>query len=145
MHASQNAVADGPRSISIVGKIHQNPIWCRWKIHSVTFNGVDVTSQLDSNGLYTTPAINENSTLIIIYEQTNNAVNAPLSSTVRILPTAIGIKVTGGSVGDVVQVFTADGVLLKAVKADSTELDILLKKDKVYLVRVGQTTMKLRL
>ena len=40
-----------------------------WKIHTVTFNGEDVTSQLEEGSIYTTPEMLEDAVLNIAYEQ----------------------------------------------------------------------------
>ncbi len=40
-----------------------------WKIHSVTFNGEEVTTQLTEEGLFTTPALQADAVLNIAYEK----------------------------------------------------------------------------
>lgn len=116
-----------------------------WRIHSVTFNNYDVTNLLGSNGRYTTPTIYSNSTLNVVYEQGNNAVLSPLSPEIKILPTAKGIKVIGAAIGDNIRIYTIEGTLQKDIRADSTELEIPLNKDNVYIIKVGSSTMKLSL
>lgn len=116
-----------------------------WKIHSVTFNDNDVTNELDSNNSFTTPAINENSTLNVVYEQGSSAINAIQNSRVKILATSGGIRVTGANTDDVIQVYTTDGVLQQSVRAENSQVEIPLRKDNVYVVKVGAKTLKLRL
>lgn len=116
-----------------------------WKIHSVLFNGVDVTNQLDAQNVYTTPAITESSTLNVIYRQGNNAVLSPLSPEIKILPTAKGIKVIGAAIGDNIRIYTIEGTLQKDIRTESTELEIPLNKDNVYIIKVESSTMKLSL
>ena len=116
-----------------------------WKIHSVTFNDKDVTNELDSKNSFTTPVINENSTLIIVYEQENSAVNAVEYSNLKVFATSEGIRVTGVNVDDVIRVYNIDGVLKHSVRAESSQVEIPLHKDHVYVVKVGTKSLKLRL
>ena len=119
-----------------------------WKVHSVTFNEEDVSSQLDAEYRFTTPVITNNSMLSVIYEKdNNNAINSVLEedSSVKILCTSYGIKVTGTNTDDLVQVYSANGTLQKTVKAKSLQTNIDLDKGCVYIVKVGTKTMKLSL
>lgn len=118
--------------------------WEGWNIHSVSYNDEDVTGQLDETGTFTTPAINENATLIVAYEEDGgNAVKALSSSPVRIQGTSFGARVTGVNHGDVIQVYTLDGVLQKSIKADNHVTDILLTEQKIYIIKAGNKTVKL--
>ena len=105
-----------------------------WKIHSVTFNDNDVTNKLDSNNSFTTPEINESSTLSVVYEQEGSSVNMPQASEVKIQVTSYGIRVTGVHMDDVINVYAIDGILLESVRAQASQVDIPLHKDKVSLV-----------
>ena len=116
-----------------------------WKIHSVTFNDTDVTNKLSSGNTYTTPEITENSTLTVVYEQENSAVNAIQNSNVKILATSDGIRVTGVNSDDVIRVYTIDGTLKKSVRAEGSQIEITLHKNNIYVVKVGIKTVKLRL
>lgn len=117
-----------------------------WKIHSVTFNDTDVTDNLNEDNTFTTPAINESSTLAIVYEQTgNSSVYFVSKSTVKIQGMSYGIRVTDAEAGDTIQVFTADGVLQKSVQTEGQTTDIPLPRNNTYIIKVGPKTMKLSL
>ena len=117
-----------------------------WKIHSVAFNDDDVTSQLDAQGKYTTPAINENSTLMVVYEkEEENAVSSARESSVKIQGTSFGVRVTDDNMDDMIMVYSADGIQQKSVKVEGLITDIPLSKDKVYIIKVGTKTVKLSL
>ena len=117
-----------------------------WKIHSVAFNNDDVTSQLDDENHYTTPAINENSTLTIIYEKEEvNAVRTDRQSSVKVQSTSFGVRVTDDNMDDMIMVYSADGIQQKSVKVEGLITDIPLSKDKVYIIKVGTKTVKLSL
>ncbi len=115
-----------------------------WKIHSVTYNNTDVTSQLSSDNTFTTPTINSSSTLSIVYEEDNNtAVKSIRESSVKIHAMSFGIRVTDANIEDLIQVYSVDGILLKSSKPEGQTTDILLPNGNVYIVKVGTKTMKL--
>lgn len=116
-----------------------------WKIHSVTFNNSDVTTQLSSDGRYTTPTINSNSTLYVVYEQGNTAVRSVKESTVQIQAESFGVRVIDANMGDMIYIYTTDGLLQHSIKVDAQTIDIPLTKDNVYIVKVGMKTVKLSL
>lgn len=114
-----------------------------WKVHSVTFNNMDVTSQLSGDGKFITPAITNNSSLYVVYEQGNSSVYAPKASDAKVQITSDGIKVVDATIGEIISVFTAGGLLQQSVKAYSQVVDIPLTNHDVYIVKVGTKTMKL--
>ena len=114
-----------------------------WKIHSVTFNNTDVTSQLSGDGKFTTPAITSNSTLYVVYEQGNSSVNAAKTSDVKVQVTSGGFKIVDATIGETINVYTTGGLLQHSVKAYSQVVDIPLTNHEVYIVKIGTKTMKL--
>jgi hypothetical protein len=115
-----------------------------WKIHSLTFNDVDVTNDLDENDSYTTPSITESSTLYVIYENDgNNAVYAPRSSSVKIQGTERGVRVTGAVIGETIRVYTENGKMQQSLRVSDTITDIILPKDNVYIIKVEDKVLKL--
>lgn len=115
-----------------------------WKIHSVTFNDVDITNQLSEENKFTTPAITTNSTLSVVYELDDiDEVRAISESDVTIQGTSYGARVIGANKGDVIRIYTTDGSLYHSAKAEQQVVDVPLKKDNVYIVKVGTRTMKL--
>lgn len=113
-----------------------------WKIHSVSFNNIDVTGQLNNN-TFTTPAIISNSMLSVVYEQDINAIPSFGGLSVKIQGTSFGVRVIDANVGDIIQVYSADGVLQKTARVEEQITDIPLTKDKVYIVKVGGKMLKL--
>ena len=75
-----------------------------WEINSVTFNGVDVTSQLQDS-IFSTPAIAGNSTLSVVYKKVSSAIDAVEGNDdVRILATSGAIVINGAKAGKAVSV-----------------------------------------
>jgi len=119
-----------------------------WKVHSVTFNNQDITSQVTANNTITTPAINGSlSTLFVTFETTTNGVQAieKPASNVRILGKQGGISVQGAKGGDVLQVYTADGQLVLSQKLTSDSAEIALDSKHLYIVKVADKVVKVRL
>ena len=114
-----------------------------WRVHSVTFNDTDVTDQLTIDGSFTTPTITSNSTLSVVYEEGTSSINSASSSNVKIMATSGGIRVVNANLGDVISIYTTDGVLLHSTTANSQTMDIPLTKHDIYIVKVGEKTMKL--
>lgn len=115
-----------------------------WKIHSVMFNNTDVTSQLRNDYKYTTPAINTNSWLSVVYEKTDeDAVTSIADSNVKIQGTSFGARVLDAELGDMIRVYTTDGKLQHSLMVDGSSVDVPLAKDNIYIIQVGTKTVKL--
>ena len=118
-----------------------------WTIHSVTFNGTELT--VAEGNKVTTPAVSSQlNRLIVTFEQ-----NAPVTgiaavtnpSQVKILGYADGIHITNAQPGDVVSVYGMDGRLVRTVKMHSQQADIALKTNCLYIIKVADRVVKVRL
>ena len=119
-----------------------------WKIHSVTFNGSELT--VASDNTVTTPAIStQYSRLIATFEKSTPATAIQATpatpSAARILGSAEGIHVTNANPGDQVSVYTIDGRLVRSQRLTGTSTDITLKPDALYVIRVADKVVKVRL
>ncbi len=113
-----------------------------WKIHSVTFNNADVTGELDATNHYTTPTITENSTLFVTFEEdTATDVKATEASDVRVQGTSFGVRILNAA-NETANIYTPDGVLVKAVKVAGAQMDIELPEGSIYLVKIADKTVK---
>ena len=118
-----------------------------WTIHSVTFNGTELT--VAEGNKVTTPAVSSQyNRLIVTFEQ-----NAPVTgiaavtnpSQVKILGYADGIHISNAQPGDVVSVYGMDGRLVRSVKMHSQQADIALKNNSLYIIKVADRVVKVRL
>ena len=120
-----------------------------WKIHSVTFNNQDITSQVTKAGMITTPVINSTqSALFVTFEEeggTNIQDLKKQASEVRILGKEGGISVRNAKAGDMIHIYSADGQLLHSQKLNSQETDIALSSKKLYIIKAADKVLKVRL
>lgn len=119
-----------------------------WKIHSVTFNGTELTVAGDNT--VTTPAISSQyNRLIVTFEQNTPATSiakpAETPSQVKILGSADGIHITNANPGDQVAVYGMDGRLVTSRKLSSRQADIALKGNSLYIIKVADKVVKVRL
>lgn len=115
-----------------------------WKIHSVTFNGRDVTNKIKDN-TYTTPEITEASTLVVAYEDDGSSASPRRSSEVRITGSNGVLHVAGTESGDVISIYDEDGKLVAQETATSSIMEIPLSQDKLFIVNVDDLTVKILL
>lgn len=94
---------------------------------------------------FITPAITENSTLCVVYEEdVPSAMPSLRNSTMKIKGTSYGARVTDASLGDIIQIYSKDGILQNSVNVNSEIMDIPLAKGEVYIIKVGDKTLKLK-
>ena len=72
-----------------------------------------------------------------------SAVKSLENSLVNIQRMPFGIRVTDANLGNVILIYSTDGVLQKSVKVENEITDIPLSRDKVYIVKVGGKTVKI--
>lgn len=116
-----------------------------WKIHSVSFNDEDITEQLDANNRFTTPNINVSATLNVVYESSPDGIASAKVSSAKILGTSSGIKVENARPNEVLKIYTIDGKLVKNQKIQSSEVNIDLPNNKIYLITLENLRVKVRL
>lgn len=118
-----------------------------WKIHSVTFNGGEITP--DADNFVQTPAVAiQYNRLIVTFEQESDIIQgipAAAPSNVKILGSADGIHITNATPGDQVTVCTMDGRNVYSRRLTATQADVTLKSNTLYIIRVADKVMKVRL
>lgn len=116
-----------------------------WKIHSVTFNG----SELDvEDNVVVTPSISvQYNRLIVTFEkdQTTAVENASTRSMVKILGSTNGIHIANANTGDQVKVYSVDGRLIHSQKLSGPHADISLKSNTLYIIKVADKVVKVKL
>ncbi len=113
-------------------------------LNTILFNGEDVTEEF-VEGVYTTPAIEENSVLNISFT-IPTAQNAPMqNSRIKAYGHRGDVVVAGCERGESIAVYDVDGVLLRTMYATSDTMRIAMPTDAVYVVKVADTAVKVAL
>lgn len=115
-----------------------------WKIHSVTFNGTDVTNELSSDNSYRTPEITENSELIVVYASSTNAIDGIRSEqpSPKVVGSSGSIVISEAEEGQTVYAYTTAGVLVDTAVTHNGTTTIRVQENEVYIVKVGNKTFK---
>ena len=116
-----------------------------WQIHSVTFNDGDVTAELSADGEYVTPVIGTDSQLGIVYAQGSSSINSVSDSKIRVWASGNNVIVEGAEFGKTINVYTIDGIMAASVNAESDRVVIPLQSGDVYIVKIGEQTLKVAL
>lgn len=117
-----------------------------WHIHSVSFNGKDVTDDLTSENEYKTPTIKGNSSLNVSFEKTDTRISQTNKSLMHVTAYQGLISVTGAEVGENISVFTIDGKELQSAETDGHgSISFFLPESQTYIVKGKYKTVKVRL
>lgn len=116
-----------------------------WSINTVTFNGADVTTQLDANKQYTTPAITGNSVLNVSYQNSGTAVSQTLASRLKVYTEGDVIVIEGAEEGLQIAICTESGALIQNFKAANNIIRVTVPQNAVYLIQAGGQTLKVAL
>lgn len=125
-----------------------------WKIDTLTLNGDDVTSEVDENGLYTLPALNEDAKLDAIYAYAHE-INYDYETgvgNIENLPYAVSkdgghVIISGLNGGENIAIYTVGGMKvaeLPEVPADMAKASIALPEDQVYIILINGTSIKFK-
>ena len=116
-----------------------------WQLYSVTLNGENVTGEVSSDGTYTTPAINTNSTLTVVYAQGGSAVRSLLSNRLQLNVNDSEIIISGTEGGEHVNVYTLDGKCLQSLTANKSQTVINVAPHQTYIIKINEETFKVAL
>ncbi|MBR2101143.1 MAG: leucine-rich repeat domain-containing protein [Prevotella sp.] len=116
-----------------------------WGIHSVTFDGEDITALVDSEGRLTTPEVRGNAVLNIAFERTGQPTQAKGldANTMRVWAQGTTLHIDNAPQGEQVEVCTADGLRVRTFAGGTVQAE--LPKGEVYIIRCGAKTVKIAL
>ena len=116
-----------------------------WSIHSVIYQGADVTAWLTEDFEFTTPAMSTSAELIVTYEQGTNAVKAFADeSAMRVVVIDGEIVVKNAEAGTAIWVYDLSGRLIGNTTAveGATRVNVAAAAEKVVIVKVGERSVK---
>lgn len=112
---------------------------------SVQYDGYDVKPQLSEN-IFTTPIINKNSILNMIFEPVQiNPINPVLENQIKVSTTQSEIIVDGTTEGEVVDLYSMVGAKLATIKSHGDRIVLTAKKQSLYIVKTPSKTVKVLL
>ena len=113
-----------------------------WTINTIMFNGRDVTSEWNETTGYTTPKITSESTLSVSFELLNSVVS-PSATRMKVYAKEKGLlTIEGLTLGEEVNIYTADGKLEKSFKCSSSNVNVSLPINAVYVVKTNYGVVK---
>ena len=114
-----------------------------WHVYSVMLDEEDVTAELSADGTYTTPAINADTRLTVVYaEGSTGLTRIYTDSRPEVKVTDNGLMLNSLSEGDRVEAYTLDGHRVYTSKATGSHAEIPVAPNKVYIIRINDQTFK---
>lgn len=116
-----------------------------WKLLSVTMDGSDVTARVKDGASFTTPAINSDATIIIVYEQEAPSDVRTARSQAEIKVVSDGVIISNAAPDTRCVIYSSDGQqVVNTIIKDGTR-KIALQKDQVYILTINGRTLKFAL
>lgn len=116
-----------------------------WRVHSVTFNGVDVTDYVHEDGTFYTPDITDNSEMVVAFEKIDNSIEHRSASQARVTASSGNVIVTGANSTEEILICNESGVVVANAMGNGTNQTFLMPDTGIYIVKVGDKTVKLSL
>jgi hypothetical protein len=116
-----------------------------WAIHSVTFDGKDMTAQLDESYTFTTPTLNGSAVLNVAYEQVSTKVEGMHGQAVKVRGYQDKLFISGTESGDQIAIYTAGGAVVEEVKAEGADSEISVESGQLYIVKVAGKVVKIQM
>lgn len=114
-----------------------------WTINTVTFNGEDVTSQLEDSNTFTTPEMLEDAVLNISYEKIDDSIEQAEARKIAVLGHNGIISISGAEQGETITIYTIDGTMVINKTAATEITSVEVPTGKVYLVKVADKVVKI--
>ena len=116
-----------------------------WRVHSVTFNGVDVTDYVHEDGTFYTPDITDNSEMVVAFETIDNSIEHRSTSQARVTASSGNVIVTGANPAEEILICNESGVVVANTIGNGTNQTFPMPDTGIYIVKVGGKTVKISL
>ena len=116
-----------------------------WRVHSVTFNGVDVTDYVHEDGTFYTPDITDNSEMVVAFETIDNSIEHRSASQARVTASSGNVIVTGANPAEEILICNESGVVVANTIGNGTNQSFPMQDAGIYIVKVGGKTVKISL
>lgn len=116
-----------------------------WKINTILYNGSDVTSELNNENEFITPAINSNATLSVSFESTQSGIASVRNSKTKVYGDNGQIVISGADFGERISVYNESGIALSKITSDGKVQRINIGTKGIFLVKCEGKTFKVSL
>ena len=117
-----------------------------WKLLTVTMDGTDVTAQVKNGNSFTTPAIIQDAVITIVYEQeVPSEVAGARQSKANVKVVDDGVIISNAEPYTRCVVYQSNGQQVTSIIADGDSRKITLQKGLVYILTIGDRTLKFAL
>ena len=116
-----------------------------WKIHSVTFNGVDMTAQLGDDNSFTTPTLTGSAVLNVAYEKAGSKVQDTQAAAIKVRGHEGTIYVDGTQQGDHIAIYTTAGTAVAEIVAEGADTRIPVAEGQLYIVQAAGKVVKIQM
>lgn len=113
-----------------------------WSLHSAYYNGLDVTDQINEEGMYTTPKVTYDSRLNVTFELSTDVQNQTANSIKVHVDNQGNALVEGLQNGMMISLFNTNGNTLETCRANQPCKSIQLPGKGIYLLKVDTRTFK---
>ena len=116
-----------------------------WKLLSVTMDGKDVTAQVKNGASFTTPALTNDATIIIVYEQDPPSGIRAANSQADIRVVDDGVIISNAEPNSHCVIYQADGHEMVNTVINESYKKITLQQGQVYILKIDGRTLKFAL
>lgn len=109
-----------------------------WEYNTITFNDVDITNQLDTNGNYLTLPITSDCRLSVVFVKNDDGIaNTLISNDIKIYTQGKTVTISGASESSIVEIYDTSGVKIysgfeKAITLDTNGIYILSTEGHIF-------------
>ena len=115
-----------------------------WRVHSVSMDGIDVTNEF-RNGLYNLRLLHDVTFVVTLEEGTSDIAHKADDNNLRVIVDGSTIHLNNLEKGEVINIYTIGGQLVKQLIANSTIMTVQLPYNKIYVIRTKSKTIKVLL
>ena len=116
-----------------------------WQVSSLTLNGENVKAEMTEDGTYTTPAINSNSTLYVVYSQGATSAAALHTDDYQLSAFGNTLTISGTEGGEQISVYSIEGKNVTSLTAKKGTTEIVVNNNQTYIVKVKDQVYKIRM
>ncbi len=114
-----------------------------WHVYSVMLGEEDVTAELSADGTYTTPAINADTQLTVVYAEGSTGLTRNyMDPRPEVSVSGESLMLSGLTDGDRLEVYTLDGHRIYSGRATNSQAEIPVTPNHVYIVRINALSLK---